>query len=75
MPIAPITPSGPPSAVPFGLDDSRMCGASRTSPVIATRRCQIAARSIPSNRSSTHGNVLIGTSAIDSSSTDSAPSN
>ena len=54
-PIAPIAPSGPPSAVPSGLDDSSTCGASRTRPVIATRRCQIAARSIPSNHSSTHG--------------------
>ena len=62
-PIAPIAPSGPPSAVPFGLDASRMCGASRTRPVIATRRCQIAARSIPSNHSSTQGSVLIRTSA------------
>ena len=74
MPIAPMAPSGPPSAVPFGLAASRMCGASRTRPVIATRRCQTAARSIPSNHSSTHGSVLMSTSPIDSSRIDSAPS-
>ena len=66
-PIAPIAPSGPPSVVPCGLLDSRMCGASRISPVIATRRCQIAAQSIPSNHSSTHGSVLMRTRAIESS--------
>ena len=31
-PIAPIAPSGPPSVVPCGLLDSRMCGASRIRP-------------------------------------------
>ena len=72
-PIAPIAPSGPPSAVPCGLDERRMCGASSTRPVIATRRCQIAARSIPSNQTSTQGSVLISTRPIDSSRTDSAP--
>src|SRR5665647_1775158 len=72
-PIAPMAPSGPPSAVPCGLDDSNTCGTSRARPVIATRRCQIAARSIPSNHSSTHGSVLMSTRPIDRSRIDSAP--
>ena len=57
-----------------GLAASRMCGASRTRPVMATRRCQTAARSIPSNHSSTQGSVLMSTRPIDSSRIDSAPS-
>ena len=61
-PIAPMTPRGPPSAVLSGFDASSTCGASRTRPVIATRRCQTAALSIPSNHSSTHGSVLMRTS-------------
>ena len=73
MPMTPTSPSGPPSDVPFGLDDIRMCGANSTRPVIASRRCQIAARSIPSNHSSTHGSVLTRIKAIDSIKTDSAP--
>ena len=67
-------PSGPPSAGAVA-DSTRAAraAAAATSPVIATRRCQIAARSIPSNHSSTHGSVLISTRPIDSSRIDSAP--
>jgi len=74
-PTAPVTASGLPNRLPSGFDDIRMCGASRTSPVIASRRCQIAARSMPSNHSSTHGKVLISTKATEKSRTASAPKN
>jgi len=42
-----------------------MCGISKTMPVMATRRCQIAALSMPSNATSTQGRVLIRISPTD----------
>ena len=68
-----MAPSGPPHREWIGLDDSGMCAASSTSPAIAIRRCQIAARSMPSNHSSTHGSELIRTSAAESSRIETAP--
>jgi hypothetical protein len=50
-----------------------MCATSSTSPAIANRRCQIAARSMPSNHSSTNGNELIKTSAAERSRIETAP--
>jgi hypothetical protein len=50
-----------------------MCGSSSATPVIASRRCQIMARSTPSNHPSTQGTVLTKTKATESKTTDSAP--
>ena len=74
-PAAPIMASGGPRLDLCGLAASAMCGISRTTPLIATRRCQIAARSMPSNQVSTQGSVLISTSPIESRRTASAPKN
>ena len=74
-PATPATASGTPRPDLRGLAESRKCGTSRIIALSATRRCQIAAWSIPSNHVSTQGSVLISTSPIDSSSTASAPRN
>jgi hypothetical protein len=58
-----------------GLAASATWGISRTIPLIATRRCQMAARSMPSNQVSTQGSVLISTRPMESRRTDSTPKN
>jgi hypothetical protein len=50
-----------------------MCGISSSIATIDNRRCQIAARSIPSNHASTTGNTETRTMAADINRTASAP--
>ncbi len=71
-PTTETTPAGPAQNGP-PPEEKAMCGTSSTIPVMAARRCQIAARSMPSNQVSTHGSVVTSTTATDISSTASAP--